>query len=195
MVSFRTTLLALAAATTVAAQRDYWVDPESIPLSTRRAWCNDQRSSCRPICLETSPGNPLDNTCDPETLTYGCVCSDGRRPNVSEYTLTLPYHVCTAWGTQCVESCGSNNQCAADCREQNPCGAQNPKKPNATSTSSTVASTAEPTATPTGQVFDGMADGSETNDKDSGAGLLRFGDSYGVLVLAGGLFAGLAGLL
>jgi hypothetical protein len=33
MVSFRTALLALAAATTVAA--DYYIDPDTVPLSTR----------------------------------------------------------------------------------------------------------------------------------------------------------------
>jgi hypothetical protein len=109
---------------------------------------------------------------------------------VSEYTLTIPYHVCTEWGNQCVEACGSDNQCASSCREDHPCGAQNPKKYNTTSTATTT--TAAPTATPT-EAFNGMADGTST-DKN-GAGMLRFGDSYGLLVLAGGMFAGIAGLL
>lgn len=34
MVSLRNTLLALASAVAVSA--DYWIDPESVPLSTRR---------------------------------------------------------------------------------------------------------------------------------------------------------------
>ncbi|AEO53153.1 hypothetical protein MYCTH_2313262 [Thermothelomyces thermophilus ATCC 42464] len=140
-------------------------------------------------------GPTLDNSCDPETLTYGCVCSDGKQPNVSEYTLTLPYYVCMAWGEQCVEGCGDDNQCQSDCREKHPCGAQSPKKANTTQTSSST--TASATAAPTDQVFDGLGDGSDDSDSDSSnkgnaAGALRLGDSYGVALLAGSLFAGFA---
>lgn len=131
-----------------------------------------------------------------ETLTYGCVCSDNKQPNISEYTQTLPYHVCTEWGSQCVTKCGSNNDCAADCREKHPCGAQSPTRVNETTTTSTSASA---TAAPTNQVFNGLSDGSgNSNNNNSGknaAGALRFGDSYGIAVLAGGLFAGFAMLL
>jgi len=117
---------------------------------------------------------------------------------VTEYTLTLPYHMCTAWGTQCVEACGSDNQCAASCREDNPCGAQSPKRLNETTASATT-STASATSTPTNQVFDGMADSGDEDSSSGGnnggknaAGVLRFGDSYGLAVVAGGLFAGFA---
>ncbi|KAK4240859.1 hypothetical protein C8A03DRAFT_12857 [Achaetomium macrosporum] len=190
MVSFRLTLLALASAVAVSA--DYYIDPESVPLSSRMAWCNDQRSSCPTICLQTTTGPPEVNTCDAETLTYGCVCSDGKQPNISEYTLTLPYYVCTEWGNQCVKDCGSNNVCASDCREQHPCGAQNPVRANTTVTSTTATSSA--TATASNEVFDGLADGSENGNRNA-AGALRFGDSYGLAVVAGGLFAGFAMLL
>jgi hypothetical protein len=131
-------------------------------------------------------------------LTYSCVCSDGKQPNVTEYTLTLPYHMCTAWGSQCVKACGSDNQCAGACREDNPCGAQSPKRVNET-TSSATTSTASATSAPTNQVFDGMADdgsdGENTKTDKNAAGALRFGDSYGLVVVAGGLFAGFAVLL
>ncbi|KAK3309584.1 uncharacterized protein B0T15DRAFT_515874 [Chaetomium strumarium] len=190
MVSFRLTLLALTSAVAVSA--DYYIDPESVPMSSRKAWCNDQRSSCPTICLQTSTGQPEVNTCDPETLTYGCVCSDGKQPNISQYTLTLPYYVCTEWGNQCVKDCGSNNGCASDCREKHPCGAQNPPRANTTATSTTATSSA--TGTPTNQVFDGAADGSNIGNNNA-AGALRFGSSYGLAVVAGSLFAGFAMLL
>lgn len=192
MISLRTTILALASAIVVSG--DYYIDPDSVSMSLKKAWCNDQRSSCPTICLQTTTGPPEVNTCDPETLTYGCVCSDHKQPNVSEYTLTLPYHVCTAWGTQCVAGCGSNNQCSSDCREKHPCGAQSPIRANATTTSATSASA---TATPTNQVFDGLSDGTSNNNNNKGnaAGALRFGDSYGLAVVAGGLFAGFAMLV
>jgi hypothetical protein len=109
--------------------------------------------------------------------------------------LTLPYYVCTEWGNQCVTACGSNNQCSSDCREKHPCGAQNPTRVNQTTSTSTSASA---TATATNQVFNGLADGSSngnSNNGKSGAGGLRFADSFGLAVVAGGLFAGFAMLL
>jgi hypothetical protein len=115
---------------------------------------------------------------------------------MSEYSLTIPYHVCTAWGTKCVADCGSDNLCSSACRQDNPCGAQNPQRVNVTTTTSTSASA---TAAPTGGVVDGMADDGEDGNGSGGgssaAGMLRFGDSYGLAVVAGGLFAGFAMLL
>jgi hypothetical protein len=181
----------------VAVSADYWVDPETVPDYLKKAWCSDQRSMCKPICLETSSGDPQVNTCDSETLTYGCVCSDGKQPNVTEYTLTLPYHVCTAWGTACVADCGSNNKCASDCREKHPCGAQTPTRVNDTSSTTAAVPAATSTAPPADQAYDGLADGSGGNNDDdkNAAGSLRFANSYGLAVVAGGLFAGFAVLL
>jgi len=197
MVSFRTTLLALVGAVAVSA--DYWVDPDTVPEYLRKAWCQDQRSMCGPICLDIgTTGATLANTCDYETLTYGCVCSDGKQPNVTEYTQTLPYHVCTAWGSQCVTACGSDNKCASDCREKHPCGAQTPTRNNDTTSSTTVAApAATSTGPPADQAYDGFAGGSgdDSNNDKNAAGSLRFANSYGLAVVAGGLFAGFAVLL
>jgi hypothetical protein len=113
---------------------------------------------------------------------------------LTEYTLTLPYYVCVEWGNQCVKACGSDNQCASNCREDHPCGAQNPPRVNATTTS-TTATTASATAS--NQVFTGLADGSGSNTAggNNAAGTLRLSDSFGLAVVAGGLFAGFAILL
>ena len=112
---------------------------------------------------------------------------------MTEYSLTLPYHVCVAWGEQCVTACGSNNGCSSDCRQKNPCGAQSPTRVNVTTTTATSASA---TATNTNEVFNGLADGSSNGNsaKNAAAGL-RFGDSFGLAVVAGGLFAGFAMVL
>jgi len=198
MVSFRTTLLALAAAVAVSA--DYYIPPDTVPISTRKAWCTQQRSMCKPICLDAgSQGEPETNTCDADTLTYGCVCSDGTQPNVTEYTLTLPYYVCTEWGQQCIKACNGNNQCQGDCTQKHPCGAQTPKSNKTTTTTTTSSATSSATAAPTDQTYDGFgdssSDSSKSGDGKSAAGALRLGDSYGLAVLAGGLFAGFAMLL
>ncbi|KAK4129359.1 hypothetical protein N657DRAFT_562923 [Parathielavia appendiculata] len=195
MVLFRTTLLAFASAVAVSA--DYVIQPDTVPLPTRMAWCNSQTASCGPICLQTSVGPPQTNECDAETLQYGCVCSDGKQPNMTQYTMTLPYFTCTEWGNQCVKRCGNDNLCGNDCREKHPCGALDPPKGNATKTTSSVSATATASATASNQVFNGFGDGSSSNagsgnGNGSGAGAVRFGDSFGLVVVAGGLFAGLA---
>jgi hypothetical protein len=63
MVAFRTTFLALASALLVSA--DYYIDPTSVDMNTRKAWCNDELSNCPIICQQTAPGVVLTNTCDP----------------------------------------------------------------------------------------------------------------------------------
>lgn len=199
MVSFRNSVLALAAAVAVSA--DYWIDPSTVPLSLRKSWCQSELSTCPLICQQTEPPTTLVNTCDAEHLTYGCLCGNNLQPNVSEYTLTLPYFVCTEWGTQCEKACGSDSTCAASCRQDHPCGAQKPKT-NYTTTSSTMESTAAPTATTTSnQVFDGIPGATTTptqqaasNNKNSAAAI-EFGRGYGLFVVAGSLFAGFAMML
>ena len=93
---------------------------------------------------------------------------------MSEYTLTLPYFTCTEWGNQCVKACGNNNQCANSCREDNPCGAQEPRRPNTTST--TTESSAEETGA------DGISDAADaintnvlgaTDNEGAGVALAR----------------------
>ena len=111
---------------------------------------------------------------------------------MSEYSLTIPYHTCQQWGTQCVKGCGSDNTCSSKCREDNPCGAQNPTKATATLSSTQPATATGPAATgPT--VFNGMSDGSSgASTKPNAASALEFGRAYGLAVVAASLFAGLA---
>ena len=85
MPSFKSTVLAVAAVLVASVNADYYVAPDSVPLSLRKNWCQSERSTCPIICQQTPPHTTLTNTCDPETLTYGCVCGDGLQPNVSEW--------------------------------------------------------------------------------------------------------------
>jgi len=137
-------------------------------------------------------------TIDQETLTYGCICSDHTQPNLSEYSMTIPFHLCQQWGNNCVKDCGAwDNECSNKCREENLCGAQDPKKPNTSTTA-----TSEPTATPSSdpdQVFNGISgatDGATNNgNSGSGAAALHFGQAYGLVVVLTSLFAGFAIML
>ncbi|XWW95199.1 hypothetical protein V2A60_003153 [Cordyceps javanica] len=192
MVSFKTTGFVAAAALATLAQADYEIDPTTVPFATRERWCRDEKLTCPLICQQTEPRTTLVNDCDPETLKYGCLCGNNKQPNVSEYSLSIPYYVCTEWGRQCVNGCGSNNVCASDCLQNHPCGATNPERRNASATSSQGA-TASKTGSdgiytgPAGSANDGSA------GKKTGAGsALEVGRSYGFAVVFVGMFAGFA---
>ncbi|KAJ1327686.1 hypothetical protein MN608_07017 [Microdochium nivale] len=197
MPSIRSSALAVAAVLATVARADYWIDPKSVSLSIRTSWCASELSTCPIICQQYPPGTTLTNTCDPETLTYGCICGTGVKPNISEFSLTLPYFTCTEWGTQCVKACGQNNECSRNCREENPCGAQNPIKSNSTGTS-TSSPSASASATQSDQVFNGLNGASPTNGAGGATGaasrMLESGSHFIFAVVLGGVALG-AGLV
>ncbi|KAI0837481.1 hypothetical protein F5Y06DRAFT_270527 [Hypoxylon sp. FL0890] len=183
-----------AAVVLVSVRADYVIDPNSVSLTNRDAWCQSETSTCPLICQQTSPGTTLVNDCDPTTLTYGCVCGDNKQPNVSEYSLTLPYFVCQEWGNQCVKNCGQDNTCAAACRDDHPCGALNPTRVNSTSsTSSPTATSSGAQASDSNAIYTGLA-GSDSNSDSSGDGNAAFrvgGDGlFGFVILAASVSLG-----
>ncbi|KAF5642717.1 cdp-alcohol phosphatidyltransferase [Fusarium sp. NRRL 25303] len=203
MPSLRTTVLAVGASAIAVVNADYVIDPESVPLSQRRVWCQNEIETCPMICSQTSKGDTKVNDCDPKTLTYGCICGDGKQPNVSEYSLTLPFYVCQEWGNQCVEDCKGSASCASDCRQNHPCGASNPKKYNATSTATdtaavkaTASATDDPnvvyTGTPGGDDDDDSDSDSSTTTKTNGAAVIEAGRTWGLTVVLSTIFAGFA---
>ncbi|KAI5864791.1 hypothetical protein GGS23DRAFT_463707 [Durotheca rogersii] len=182
MPSLRNTLAA-AVALIASVRGDYDIDPSSVSLTIRTYWCQSEISTCPLICQQTTSEPTLVNDCDAQTLRYGCVCGDGKQPNVSEYSLTLPYFVCTEWGSQCVTACGQDNACSSSCRENNPCGARNPTRANQTSSSvpSATSSTAEPSDENT--IFNGL-DGSQQNSDTPGSGAFRLAGNEGLFGFA-----------
>ncbi|KAI1392740.1 uncharacterized protein F4822DRAFT_139278 [Hypoxylon trugodes] len=163
-------ILASAVVFVSSVRADYVIDPSSVSLTDRTNWCNSEKSTCPLICQQTTPGTTLVNDCDPKTLTYGCVCGDNKQPNVSEYSLTLPYFVCQEWGDQCVTACGQDNTCSSACREDHPCGASNPTRVNSTSSSSTPSATKSGSeATDSNAIYTGLA-GSDDGSGSSGNG-------------------------
>ncbi|RYP83978.1 hypothetical protein DL770_005280 [Monosporascus sp. CRB-9-2] len=200
MPSLKTTGLAIASLLFTAIRADYYIDPATVPLALREAWCEQEESTCPIICEQVEPRTTRTNTCDPETLTYGCVCGNGLQPNMSEYSLTIPYFTCTEWGNQCVAGCGGDSGCQSLCREDHPCGAQHPTRVNQTS-SATQSATQTPSAGETDgpAIFTGL-DGSgatETDSPDSAAAIRRLesGSFGGFVVLVAGVCAGVAVML
>ncbi|KAL7620381.1 hypothetical protein AAE478_009376 [Parahypoxylon ruwenzoriense] len=194
MVPSLRNILAAAAVIVSSVRADYVIDPNSVSLTIRTSWCQSEKSTCPLICGQTSPGTTLVNDCDPTALTYGCVCGDNRQPNVSEYSLTLPYFVCQEWGDQCVRGCGQDNACASSCREDHPCGAQNPTRVNITSSTSVPSATESGAqATDSNAIFTGLA-GSDNSDSTNGNGAFRVAESdglFGFVILAASVCLGM----
>jgi hypothetical protein len=188
MVSLRSVLFAATTALVSVVSADYIVDPNSVPLTTRRRWCQDQTSTCPILCQQVPPGTTLVNECDPKVLRYGCLCGNNQQPNMSEYTLTLPYWTCTEWVNQCQQDCGAhNNDCWAGCAQDHPCGATNPTRVNYTTVTS---STASPTASSTDdQIFSGPASGGGRTDEGA-APSMELGSRFGLGVVVGSLLLG-----
>ncbi|KAI0384116.1 hypothetical protein F5Y04DRAFT_249011 [Hypomontagnella monticulosa] len=183
-------ILAAAVVLVSSVQADYVIDPDSVSLTIRNSWCMSEKSTCPLICQQTTPGTTLVNDCDAKTLTYGCVCGDNKQPNVSEYSLTLPYFVCQEWGDQCVKGCGQDNNCASACRENHPCGAQNPTRVNTTSSSAhpSATSTGSQSTDAAGAIYTGLAGSNDDSGSSTpGNGAFRLGASdgmFGFVILA-----------
>ncbi|TGJ87783.1 hypothetical protein E0Z10_g909 [Xylaria hypoxylon] len=195
MPSLNIVLATAALLLSVQAQQQYFIEPSSVSLSLRDNWCQQEKSTCPIICQQSPPGGYEVNDCDPLTLTYGCVCENGMSPNLSEYSLTLPFFICQEWGNQCVTDCGSDTSCASDCRQKHPCGALNPTRVNTTKSSSTGTPTETGAAATSsaGQIYNGLGDngdsdsdsGSSDSDNKNGASpLLPYGSIVGGIALA-----------
>jgi len=189
------------------AQDQYSIDPNSVSLAIRTGWCQQQKATCPSLCLQPNNGatrNTIQNTCDPVTLSYSCVCGGGVSPNATQYSQTLPYFICTVYGTQCVASCGGINTCQSACREDHPCGAQDPSPPNSTASVTTASTTPSPTAADGsastnagGTVFNGLGgaaatDAASSSKKNGAQAALDMGRSYGLAVVFTSIFAGFA---
>jgi len=187
----RSAAVVMAIASLVGSQQ---IVPSSVPLATRDAWCTDQTSSCPLICTQvTNTGTTLSNTCNPTTLAWTCVCKNGVTPNISDYSLTIPFHECQEYGNQCVANCGQNNNgCANNCRVDNPCGALSPTPVNATSSSSSSATATGTSSTSSASNFASFGGGGNNggSNKNAASSLMQTGQFYGFSVVATGLFAG-----
>ena len=176
------------------------IDPNTVPISDRRQWCQAQRTQCPLICLQLpdSTSATESNTCDPETLSFSCVCSNGQSPNASEYSQTIPYFQCMERGNQCVEACGQDNACSTSCREDHPCGAQDPARITTSAMTSTTASrTGDPAANPTDPDSEdysnfGAQETGSSGQTDAAFSAIDVGRSYGLAIVAATIFAGFA---
>jgi hypothetical protein len=132
-----------------------------------------------------------------EQLTYGCLCGDNTKPNVTEYSQTLPYFVCRQWGIQCVDNCPpQDTACQSACRADHPCGASNPKRVTSSSAASTATQAPGQSATDDEVVlYTGPSDPDNNNnsgDNGNAAALVQAGSVYGWALMLGSVGVGFA---
>ncbi|KAF1832355.1 hypothetical protein BDW02DRAFT_428191 [Decorospora gaudefroyi] len=193
-----------AAQSTTQADYPYTIDPETVDEPTREYWCSQNEAQCPHICLQ-QPGvtsmTTEENSCDSDTLTYSCICENGVSPNITQFSQTLPYFICTEWGQNCVAACGGDNSCQSACLEDHPCGAQNPFLGNV-SASAAMSSTAAPSGSATSGIpisgFGGASptdDSNPTTNPDGAGAVFAPNAALGLGALFGSVFLGFAVLL
>ncbi|KAK5658793.1 hypothetical protein OQA88_1605 [Cercophora sp. LCS_1] len=148
-----TVFVALSALTLVAAQsNNFTIDPSTVKLETRSAWCNGEFNTCNLLC----GSDPLDNQCDPATLKFSCKCQNGTAPGLEYYQQTLPTFLCEESYGRCIEKTTGDSQaqsrCAKDIRAK--CGTLDPTKAEVGGGSGGTSSSAAPSGSsaPTGNV-------------------------------------------
>ncbi|KAJ5392226.1 hypothetical protein N7509_007716 [Penicillium cosmopolitanum] len=150
------------------------------------SWCTGQRNVCPDICQSGTK----QNTCDPKTLVYNCVCSDGSTPDVTPYIQTVPFYVCQANFAQCIEAHPNDADGQKTCKEAAHCGSKNASSISTTTTASSSATTTLAMTTST----DSNSDSSQTSSSvaaaatTSNAAIAMGEGSYSTGVLAGAMF-------
>ncbi|KAJ5986928.1 hypothetical protein N7451_011293 [Penicillium sp. IBT 35674x] len=108
------------------------VKPEEL-----NSWCQGQRNQCPAICK----GDTKENTCDPATLKFSCICSDGKAADVTPYIQTVPFYVCEANYGQCVDAHPNDSMGQEACKKAAKCGSKNATAIESTSSSMAATST------------------------------------------------------
>ncbi|KAK5806890.1 hypothetical protein VI817_001148 [Penicillium citrinum] len=154
-------------------------------LSFPDSWCTGQRNVCPEIC---STGTKQ-NTCDPKTLQFSCVCSDDKTPDVSQYVQTVPFYVCQANFAQCIQNHPDDADGQKECKEAAQCGSKNASSISTTTTASSSASATTTLAMTTST----DESTSETSSSVAAAATtsnaaIAMGESYSSGVMVGAMF-------
>ncbi|KAK4500295.1 hypothetical protein PRZ48_008484 [Zasmidium cellare] len=192
---FRSTLLlATAAFAAVASAQNYstsgnlTINVQQVPSALRSSWCRAQTNSCPQIC----GGRAQPNNCDPDTLTYQCVCTDGSNPNITDYDQTIPSFICEQWKANCVDAHPNDLDGQTGCQSVT-CGSRNASSNLAATTSS--AATTSATATSSSSAESTSASGTASSSASasattsSAAMAIHVAEQYGTGIVAGGLLA------
>ncbi|KAJ1913721.1 hypothetical protein H4219_005085 [Mycoemilia scoparia] len=103
-------------------------DTDSISKQQRQSWCRDNKNFCQNLCLYVDEKAPSVKTCNSNSLSWDCACSNGTRPDPQVFTFPIPYYQCTTDVRKCQDKCKTNTACQENCATSRNCTA--PKDPN-----------------------------------------------------------------
>ncbi|KAI1452351.1 hypothetical protein F4805DRAFT_31774 [Annulohypoxylon moriforme] len=119
-------VVALSALGLVSAQSNsnstFTIDPNTVDISDRVAWCQGQTDSCGTIC-----GNAINNACSTDTLDFTCECQGGNYPDMNVFENTMPWFVCERLQSNCITQEENNAAGQKNCTETfgDKCGTEN----------------------------------------------------------------------
>lgn len=184
--------VALSALSFVSADmKNFTIDPNEVPASTRSTWCQAQLNTCNTLCSNS----PMANDCSPGELSYNCLCQNSSAPGLQYYTQTIYTFVCQQAFTDCnLQNVGNKtgqDACVTDIKDN--CGTLDPTKFQPSSGDTSSSATSSPTgagtasSTPTAAATSAPASTSASQNAAPTAAYL----GNGAAVIAAGIFAAL----
>ncbi|KEZ44256.1 hypothetical protein SAPIO_CDS3202 [Scedosporium apiospermum] len=177
--------LGLASAATIT---DFNVDPNSVAIRDRGAWCMGERNTCEALC----PGAAKENKCDINTLDYTCTCNNGTEPGLKYYSASLYSFVCQEAFKQCTERSAGDPvelpKCETDIQAK--CGTLDASKlptDDEDTSTPTESSASSPTPSDSSSGSNGSEDSSSGDNKEGAAASVFVGTS--AVAVAIGMFA------
>ncbi|KAF2863577.1 hypothetical protein K470DRAFT_280183 [Piedraia hortae CBS 480.64] len=171
-------------------------DPNSVPRDLRMAWCRAQMNTCRQVCN----GQAYPNNCNSDTLVWQCTCTDGSKPNISDYGQTVPSLVCERARDDCVAAhpndlagqtkcqsvkCGKRNATSSDDSSSSSASATGSKTASSTADATESANGASKTS---GRASSASSSGASSSAQSTNAAIaLSAGQNYGMALIMGGL--------
>ncbi|KAH8910638.1 hypothetical protein BR93DRAFT_278008 [Coniochaeta sp. PMI_546] len=177
-----------------ADMKNFTIDPNEVPASTRATWCQAELNTCNTLCSSA----PTANDCQVSDLSYHCTCQNGTAPGLEYYTQTIYSFVCQQAFTDCnLQNVGNKTgQDACVTNIRNNCGTLDPTKFQPSSGGDTSSSTS-PTSSPTGtgtpsstSAASGTGSSATTSASHNAAPTAAYLGS-GAAVVAAGFFAAL----
>ncbi|KAG4429918.1 hypothetical protein IFR05_014596 [Cadophora sp. M221] len=156
-------LIGLLLSSFLDTQANAQLNPFSISLDQRNAWCRSQISACDELCSSVTKSND----CTVGTLAYNCECTNYLTPILSSYSGTIPTLICLQMFANCKKAAGASKISIDQCQLQFGvhCGTKFPVdfEPPAATTSKTQSTSA--TSSSTGR--SSLTSSKTTTSKDS----------------------------
>ncbi|CAK7232182.1 hypothetical protein SCUCBS95973_008173 [Sporothrix curviconia] len=184
----RSSVFVALSALGVASATNFTIDVSSVPLTTRSNWCTAQSNTCSTLC----DNSPTANSCDPNTLDYTCLCSNGSAPGLQYYLQSMPTFICEEAYSECNAEYAGNSAAQSNCTTsiQDQCGSLNPDNYTAAAATTSSATTSTVAGKSTGTASAATTSGTAAvATTSSTAAAVPTAVGHGAAAIALGLFA------